>query len=555
MSSKKGFRTIFIIGEPHEFTNDLARKFDDNSPNNRIDRVVHGNWDDFYDLSFKSHIHMLMVDFSKLQSSEEVICETRKIIRVKSTEELAKIPIIGLFDNKETIKSHQFLQQSGINYFHIIGDDMNLFFANAYVIGFEDESQVYKVAHAVKLQVETKVTHNMYLAELLESEVKVETDLLLPEKLALRVDNFNGGDPFRVEMLEMYPSSEIACSLNSYKYEIAISDGWGGTTDDGTKVICAEDIDNWVSNIEEEDGFEKESLILVHFYTQKDKWPLNLMHNTPLTTLKFNSYLSFNPDIYANSEPHLIIFDITSEESMTEFDKLMTYFSESDERPFIIVKNHPSATEAIKKIYGYDGIMAFKGHFKREDFEKLLELLRNKNLVKDNRRLIKLEQNIYTASVDIKIRVTSITENEMTFMTDVEIPFFSILNLNNSTFNIFLTIVPSYYNLSPNMNGYHYMGILNGVTEKDRQNLRQVVRIFLRSHPKNWNKVDIDLNKLNFEEDEDEVVEVAKKEVEIKTGTSDIEIITDSPPEEEAQAKELSSSYKRQKSKGSKSKL
>lgn len=77
-------------------------------------------------------------------------------------------------------------------------------------------------------------------------------------------------------------------------------------------------------------------------------------------------------------------------------------------------------------------------------------------------------------------------------------------------------IVPSYskLNLSPNINGFHYMAFIMGIDEKERQSLRRIVRYFLNELPSNWNDISLSsvLSETNKKSEQKSLTNIEKGE-------------------------------------------
>jgi hypothetical protein len=153
--------------------------------------------------------------------------------------------------------------------------------------------------------------------------------------------------------------------------------------------------------------------------------------------------------------------------------------------------------------------MAFPVEFKNKDFLQIIKLLQKRNLEVESINLIKLSENIYSTYFKNPIKITSLTENEITFISEIELPEHGILHINNESFSVLATIAPSYFELSTPRVGFHYMALLNCMLEKDRQNFRQVTRAFSKELPETWDGIDIELDKL--------VVKIVEEEIEKET--------------------------------------
>jgi len=94
----------------------------------------------------------------------------------------------------------------------------------------------------------------------------------------------------------------------------------------------------------------------------------------------------------------------------------------------------------------------------------------------DNRRIIEIKRNT---------TITSLTEHEITFLCDFEIPYYTTIKFDQP-FELYVTVVPSTRQIDNQGSLKHYMGFIHTVSEVQLQTLRQFVNYLLFKRPKEF---------------------------------------------------------------------
>jgi hypothetical protein len=86
-------------------------------------------------------------------------------------------------------------------------------------------------------------------------------------------------------------------------------------------------------------------------------------------------------------------------------------------------------------------------------------------------------------SIDRKVYLTSLTERDMTFLLDEEIPYFTVAKMT-LPLKGYLTIVPAEGQLPSSKKGTHYRGLIHGLSEESLMKLRKIVNQLIYNPPK-----------------------------------------------------------------------
>lgn len=484
-------RKLYFIGEKHEATNNLVDHLTKIDENFFDYEVKYGYWENFYVYLQEHTPNLLLVDFSLISKKEQLYKYISHISRIKNSEAFRHLLVVGIFNNAETLKSYKLLFNCGINYFHIIGDDFKLFFGNLYYIAFEDESNSLKLAHAKKLQIKQEFTHYMHLASVSSMSLRFESDVNVGEKFIGKINNFFENNLVAFDVLEEMPKTEQFPQMSSYEASYVFSSGWD---DPGFDIppIFEDVVDSWLTLLHQDQELVEDTLVYMDYFSEVPAHAFVRAKDLSLEQVRLNVVGEYFDDYYKeNKTPDVIIYEIGTEASIDRFENLMTHLENDNSQIIVLLKNHPSNVAALRKLYQYDYIMPFPDTIGAMELAKMMALISHKK-GNDTVESLKLASNHYTTELKFNCTITSITENEITFMTDKEIPYFTNLHIMLSDRIIPIIVVPSYMNLSPNIKGYHYMSLVMGVEDKDRQFLRKQVKAFLNHLPQNWGDISLE---------------------------------------------------------------
>jgi hypothetical protein len=488
------FKYIFYIGTIHDFSKSLETRFDAHSTEQYKHVVRYGTWRDLFEFMNHECVHLLLIDFSSF-SGDDLFYALKQMSHLKNIVNNPKIPIVGVFENKKYLLERNFLLHSGVNYFHIVGDDFNLFFGNIYYIAFEDVSCSMKFAQVLRLQIDQEMSHPVYLSGVSESGIRIESDLLIPEVTELSIMGFVENNAHTHDVLDQLPFTKITNSFHCYETSFSFCSDWGESNvdeSDGVIPVFQDNVDSWIQIMQRSGCFVDFEQVLIHYYSPTLGTSLIQTDSLSVVEAKCRFFTSYDEVVFLSEDtPDLIFYEITTDEDVDNFDHLICMVANStcNSQSIILVKNHPSNVRALRKVYQYDFILDFRDSILPGDLKRMIESKSKKKQV-ENYKVLEQSKNVFTVYTSFKAKITSLTENEITIKTQVEIPYFTVIQISEP-FLISIIIVPSYMNLSPNINGHHYMGLIMGINQKERQFLRKVVRRFMDSLPEDWSGVSL----------------------------------------------------------------
>ncbi|MBT4792163.1 MAG: hypothetical protein HON90_11375, partial [Halobacteriovoraceae bacterium] len=188
----------------------------------------------------------------------------------------------------------------------------------------------------------------------------------------------------------------------------------------------------------------------------------------------------------------IIFYHITDNDSYTGLDNILNElsFTKDSYRPIIVSFNNPSKTQALQKAYNYEKILSTSSKPTLASLAKMITLLKEK----DESSAFSFNKNDpkLVGHYNFDIKITSVTENEMSFSTPLEIPLYTIIKIS-LPIEMYLLVIPPFIKLSPKVDEFHYHSFIIGLNEYGSNYMRQYVNLFIRNTPKEWGYIDFEI--------------------------------------------------------------
>lgn len=492
--SKKTVRSFYIVGTENTFTNHFSARME--SYDNHLFEYEFeiGDWDNFIKTNSSKNYNAVIV---QIYNDEKLVNHNLQMtLFCKSSDTFKSIPFIALINhNDHIIRNNSLLYRIGFSYIHMYGDSIKLLCSNLYYIIYEDETYSEKWAMAKGFELPTKIFHPAFVRKFNEEVVILFSDVLLEEYNNITIDFFDDFTPVGFDSMGEEKIQSVEGEFRQDLY-IKFSDSW---QTQGSPFF-QDSLESWINVSLENNEIIRDKLMNLMVYSSKTSFFTHYFLNKKNIKLKHHYEFKNIEQISTCCPIDIVIYQINSKEDLENFEKLVLCVSQDYKYdPIIIVVNHPSFSEALQKLYNYDHIISCKEETYAKLLDDMLKILEAKKENNSTFYVTKELKDSYISSLPVDIKVTSLTENEITFKTSFEFPFYTNLKIDLPIKDLLITIVPPYFDLSPNIHGFHYMGIINGVSEAQRQNLRRVVSHFIANPPKELSLVD--LSKIGREEE------------------------------------------------------
>jgi hypothetical protein len=397
---------------------------------------------------------------------------------------LSSIPIVCIFNSEKQCGAHEMLYGFGVSLMHVRGNDMEQFLSNCFYIAYEIEADNQKYAVAKNFNIDFQLESLAYISSFDMNSFSIDTDMdIKSESVIVQMDLYDEFPRLNCNIIESFAVGKYSQTFYHDKLEIPFASAWD---EEGQDCLFQDTFESWADDYSED--FLTNTITVLHF--SKSKFTLGLVSNISTNsnyTLRY-SYVRINKELF-KLKPQLIVFEMSDEDSYDELNELMSEitYTEKNFNSIILIYNHNSHSRALRSMYQYDKIIATNQTFNKASIESMISSLE----VKSSHEQLQFKDNdirrCLTYLFDVKI--TSFSENALTFKTKLEIPYYSVLKLQ-VPIKMYLLVIPSKINLSPHLDGFHYQAIICGVDASSSEYLRRYVNHLLGKEVDRWEFID-----------------------------------------------------------------
>lgn len=420
----------------------------------------------------KGKVDAILFDYSTIQFD---ICSL--ILFLRSHELFRKIPFIGLFD-KDT--DHLLLRksiQAGVTFNYLKDEDADDFILNLNYILTDQALCLKRYATAKNQNLPMVINHQARLESIGHDELVIHSDLVITAENGTEVKT-HLYDDFNVTKFQIVSARKNQADhyLESYRLKIPYRGPWDDETMAG---IDTDTMDTWLDL--KQNHFVSKQLKVLVFDGRGDVYPdKNYYESRHDVRFRFVNSMMKQWSLVVEMMPEIIIIEVDNEgNSINDINELIgqiggqanlnEYF-----RPAILIFNCQSSSDAFRKAYHYSGIVTSGASFDYTIMPNLVDLYLNRTKLAEQTSHFPLFDELSFAEVSAPVTVTSISENQITFISKNEIPFFTNLYLELPQ-KIFVTILPPTRELAYHHNYYHYMGFIHGISYEEKCELRAFV--------------------------------------------------------------------------------
>jgi hypothetical protein len=460
-------KTILYLGEDPDFTTSL-KKLAVLQPETQVFFASSGPGNLLRECLQRSpHIIYLEIENSFLI---EEICFLRRIPAFKS------ILLIGICNDEESAIASEIFLVSGVNFFHIKDTDTDGLFEDSQQLAFESARSPGDFARAKKLNIPLKIKLHGALTKVSKSSFVIETDIELNSCIDLNLPMNSECPPVKVEVTTGFPGGFRGNFIQSYEMKYPYPGPWDPPS---TEHLDPATVETWLDLKAPAFDSKKNNVII---FSRNTESMIKVRENSDAVWFHFFTTVSEALGCTYLSKPGMIIFDLHTKEGpdLQQLGELIGNLKEITPSPIITVFDSPSESEALQKLYSYDFILSIADAFS----VNMYKLMEKKFLEKKGS--IEEEHFIHPADADkllnlpVAVTLTSLTERDLTFLVDQEIPYFATAKLT-LPIPAFVTVIPAEGQLPAVRNKKHYRALIHGIEEISLANLRKIVNqlIFL----------------------------------------------------------------------------
>lgn len=470
----------FYIGSDSEFADEIKKFFigRSSSINCKEAKYEPGTLINICTLQL---IDIIFIDFSVPgMEMQKLLQET---LFLKRISQFKPILLVALFKDEIQKAQSSIIFSSGFQLCYIKGTESEQIFRDSFYIGMRKkiEFPVLALARNINLDLEIGVCSTITCMD--KSEFKIETDFeSLQEKVKLELRMFPELKCEAFGIKESHPASHQYPMSKSYTIAYPFAGPW---TDDSVENIQPETVDTWIDHSKDE--FVHDSKTFVRIYSNELKLINELFKLDDVATqINFGNDTNNLEIEILFSRPSLIFFELDNEEAeagqitLKMLDFLLSISMGHDYRPIIVVTNSSSTGHALQKAYNYPLIVATSSKLDAKLCHTLIGKYKSKRKEKCEITLQDFRPASEYRSIDVleNFTITSLTEHEVTFYSEHELPMFTVLHFK-LPIEFHATIVPPIFHIEKKNNKQHYMAFIHGLTEEQlmvfRKFLNQII--------------------------------------------------------------------------------
>ena len=433
-----------------------------------------------------------------------------KINHLKKCPNYKSIPTFSLFSSKKELEEMSFLFSLGLNYPFIKGSDEKILFNDIHYLSFETETPFSKFAKADlnQLPYEGLLVSGIY--GFTQTSILIESDLSSNEEDLEKISLEFTGDKKTLEV-RVQKTFELGVSgsyLYRGEYEVPFLGAWD---DPSENLVLKDDYDCWLE--ENQDLFNQkagralivssraEDYILAGELTLESSFDIYNASTFEETKTYLESY-SFDLIFYRLDNKDDPVASESNFENLYRLSNAVRNLGKGD--TIFVAFNSPSRTEALKKAIEYDHVLGVSDDLQKEKLSSLISVFEKKG------RKISCETYCYEPFLNdakcffhLDLRISSITEHELTFYSSSEIPMYCLIKIDVPS-ELYLLVVPPTHQLEiePKMN--HYMSFIVGGEETDAEILRSFINHAVVSGLESFSKKAIELDPIEKALDREE---------------------------------------------------
>ncbi|HXH31762.1 MAG TPA: hypothetical protein VNJ01_13185 [Bacteriovoracaceae bacterium] len=393
---------------------------------------------------------------------------------LKKNAKYKSVTICVLCKNKTEVSLNAHLLTLGVQLFFIKGGDLDLFLKNCYYLAFNEKIKIPRFATAKDLKIQLPLGICSTLNQISTDSLLIETDVSFgADQLTLIRPPFSDHSNLPFTVKTHLTGGTDFVTFESYELTFPYAGPWDSVSSDS---ISRDTIETWISYYR--DRCNKTDSILTVFSGDSSLAQEWLTAPLKFSNVDFHWHLPQNLETYLKfKKPSVLAFDLGELNTLEALSDLVSTIGSIDYyQPIVVVTNSPSSAEALKKICPYRKLLAACAPLTGETLLLLSEKLAPKvQAMSEGCLALKLSDKNRAVSILAHVRLTSLSEHIVTFGSELELPFFSTVELT-LPIPMLVTIVPPFSLLRPQTSGnWHYQGIIHGLDEDELKRLRKII--------------------------------------------------------------------------------
>ncbi len=439
--------------------------------------------------AIKSKAEILLIDFSSTWNLDALINEVKEL---RSNTSLPQVFICALWASEDQISKLGHLYAQGFQYGFVKGGELDYLISDLFRLRYEKKIDDQKYAKAIKIDKEMNISLGFSLGRFSREHFEVDGGIsLLDDVIPVKLPMGDGYDigPAQITSKRVEDHKD-GHTLFHYELNYPFDDQWS----DKDRPFDQRALTRWILNHTHE---------LCDYRVHLCFATRNVDILTQVCNLKDKYHFSFDfvfkqlSEIDA-AEAGVVFYDVENGErahnSLEWLEVVLRKIKNAGGKlPIFVLGGCPSSSEALRKVLGYDRLISIQRPLTSMVIEQYLESVSAKFASRQNgfyclrssdpRRLVSVSQEIV---------ITSMSEREISFLSDLELPVTTLIRFQLPT-DFYLSIVETCEEATSRRAKKHYRGVIHSITEENLRLMRKFVNQMIYSPLKNFSRFEIDL--------------------------------------------------------------
>ncbi len=415
------------------------------------------------DHAFVLRPHIVIVDAGFAGYLAEEVRSLKKIAQFKS------IVFAGYCKDELEAREAENLLLSGVLLLHMMDTDFDTFFRDCFEMAFAEQSTNPDFARAKNLEIPLGMNFLSTFTSVNPESFVFETDLNLSQEISLRVPMSSDESELIMKITSKADGALTAPFLYSYKVNFTYPGPWDESNDNS---LSQATVETWIDLREK--YFDKRNQSIAIF-TQDNEFIRSMLKSEGLCW--YQIYRSAEELIHAHrqGEPGVVFFDLrnTDGADLMELGKVILRLREINPTAMVVILGSKSDSAALRKVFDYEYLISYPGSLEMKMFQAMEKKFLDKQKSKKEDRFLKPSDADRLLRIKLPAILTSLTERDMTFILDQELPYFTVIEVD-LPLPAYLTIIPAEGQLATSKKGTHYRAIIHGLGEENLTKLRKI---------------------------------------------------------------------------------
>lgn len=468
MTAKK---IIFYLGKQEKFLS-YFNSYKEKNPSfeHRLKQIKCLTLDDFALVSndiLKYKVDILIIESFLLSKNALTV-----INLLKSHSALKDMKFVLSFVDKEEQLRHEQFYSSGLDYSFLVTEEIELVFKDIMHLAADSSVEQEQFATVSEISIPISAHFFGHISSLSEKRLLLETSLPVKEEEEL---NLSLIDTLEKPLNTVVVKKESSFAPRSY-FNFGI---------ECSSLEEAESVLNFKTDLFETVIQSNTSFLLFDNRLEIFE-PLASYLSETESYVRWADKLIVCEDFITSRKPQVILYQMEVEPADLNAGELLNYNGAttfealirivkaiSDYKPYILVFNERSRSQAYRKVFDYKNIVVNRKPFEIGHLEMVVESY-SRQRGEGGDYVPKSKENQFV-SLESTIKIHSLSEKYLTFSCEKTLQTFVTFKLKTPTFTVLVTVIPSFEGDPVNT----YTGLVSSASETEKQEVRRLVNMLL----------------------------------------------------------------------------